>query len=58
MQLSLPADSVPVKEMFEKFFAAESTVARVRASEPVGFDPDFWRELVAVSYTHLRAHET
>ena len=25
MQLSLPEDSVPVKEMFERFFASEST---------------------------------
>ncbi|OYX65869.1 MAG: hypothetical protein B7Y88_06700 [Sphingomonadales bacterium 32-64-17] len=54
MQLSLPADSVPVKEMFEKFFAAESTVARVRASEPVGFDPDFWRELVGLELPFMR----
>ena len=38
MQLSLPEDSVPVKEMFERFFATEATPARVRAAEPVGFD--------------------
>jgi len=30
MQLSLPEDSVPVKDMFERFFATEATPARVR----------------------------
>lgn len=54
MQLSLPADSVPVKDMFERFFAEQSTVARVRASEPVGFDADFWRELVGLELPFMR----
>ena len=54
MQLSLPADSVPVKEMFERFFATESTTARVRAAEPLGFDAALWRELVALDLPFLR----
>jgi alkylation response protein AidB-like acyl-CoA dehydrogenase len=54
MQLSLPSDSVAVKEMFERFFAAESTPARVRAAEPVGFDPSLWRDLVALEAPFMR----
>ncbi len=54
MQLSLPNDSVPLKEMFERFFAAESTMARVRAAEPVGFDSELWRELVALDIPFMR----
>lgn len=54
MQLSLPEDSVPVKEMFERFFATESTSARVRAAEPVGFDAQLWKELVALEVPFMR----
>jgi 3-oxochol-4-en-24-oyl-CoA dehydrogenase len=54
MKLSLPEDSLPVKEMFERFFATESTPARVRAAEPVGFDAKLWRELVALDAPFLR----
>src|ERR1700722_8432050 len=54
MKLGLPDDSVPVQEMFERFFAAESTPARVRAAEPVGFDPDLWRQLVALEAPFMR----
>lgn len=54
MQLSLPEDTAPLKEMFERFFAAEATPARVRAAEPVGYDADLWRELVALEAPFLR----
>jgi alkylation response protein AidB-like acyl-CoA dehydrogenase len=54
MKLTLPDDSLPVREMFERFFAAESTPARVRAAEPVGFDPALWRELVNLDAPFLR----
>lgn len=54
MKLGLPDDSRPVQEMFEGFFATESTPARVRAAEPVGFDPALWRELVAVEAPFMR----
>ena len=54
MQLSLPEDSVPVKEMFERFFATESTPARVRAAEPVGFDRELWSELLALEVPFMR----
>jgi len=54
MQLSLPEDSVPVKEMFERFFTSESTPARVRAAEPVGFDRELWNELLALEVPFMR----
>ncbi len=54
MRLSLPEDSVPVKEMFERFFATEATPARVRAAEPVGFDKQLWKELVALEVPFMR----
>jgi alkylation response protein AidB-like acyl-CoA dehydrogenase len=57
MLLSLPQDSQPVHEMFERFFAAESTPARVRAAEPVGFDPELWRALVALDAPFMRLSE-
>jgi len=54
MKLGLPDDSIPVQEMFERFFATESTSARVRAAEPVGFDAALWRELVALDAPFMR----
>ena len=54
MNLVLPDDSLAVQEMFERFFAAESTMARVRAAEPVGFDPALWRELVSLEAPFMR----
>ena len=54
MLLSLPNDSLPIKEMFERFFLAESAPSRVRAAEPVGFDPALWRELVALDVPFMR----
>jgi alkylation response protein AidB-like acyl-CoA dehydrogenase len=54
MQLGMPDDSLPVQEMFERFFATESTSVRVRAAEPVGFDPELWRELLGLEAPFLR----
>ena len=54
MRLGMPEDSLPVQEMFERFFATESTSARVRAAEPVGFDPALWTELLGLEAPFLR----
>jgi alkylation response protein AidB-like acyl-CoA dehydrogenase len=54
MKLGMPDDSLPVQEMFEGFFATESTPARVRAAEPVGFDAALWSELVAIEAPFMR----
>jgi alkylation response protein AidB-like acyl-CoA dehydrogenase len=58
MKLGLPDDSLPVQEMFERFFATESTPARVRAAEPVGFDANLWRQLVEVEAPLMRVAAT
>src|SRR5579862_2908493 len=54
MKLGLPTDSLQVREMFERFFAAESTSVRVRAAEPVGFDAALWTELVGLDAPFMR----
>jgi alkylation response protein AidB-like acyl-CoA dehydrogenase len=54
MLLSLPNDSLPIKEMFERFFTAESTPSRVRAAEPIGFDHVLWRGLVELDAPFMR----
>lgn len=54
MQLAIPEDSLQVQEMFERFFSTESTSARVRAAEPVGFDAELWRELVNLEAPFMR----
>ncbi len=54
MKLGLPDDSLPVQDMFEKFFATEATPARVRAAEPIGFDPALWKDLVDLEAPFMR----
>lgn len=54
MRLGLPEDSLPIKDMFERFFETESTPARVRAAEPVGFDAALWRDLVQLGAPVMR----
>ncbi|HEX7854630.1 MAG TPA: acyl-CoA dehydrogenase [Sphingobium sp.] len=54
MKLAVPDDSQPIQEMFERFFATESSPARVRAAEPVGFDPVLWRDLVGLEAPFMR----
>jgi len=43
---SLSSDQVELRAVFAALFAKESPSARVRASEPFGFDPELWRTLV------------
>lgn len=54
MNLTMSGDSLLVQEMFQRFFATESTPARVRSAEPVGFDPALWRELVGLDAPFIR----
>lgn len=54
MNLSMPEDSLMVQEMFQRLFATESSSARVREAEPVGFDPALWRELIQTEAPFLR----
>jgi alkylation response protein AidB-like acyl-CoA dehydrogenase len=45
MDLSLGEDQLTLRAAFAEFFDKESTVERVRAAEPLGFDQDLWTKL-------------
>ncbi len=45
MNLGLTEDQALLSDSFRRFFEAESSIERVRASEPLGFDPALWRSL-------------
>jgi len=47
MDLTLTADQETLRDAFGDLFAKEATPARVRAAEPLGFDEELWRTLVA-----------
>ena len=57
MKLGLNEDQKLLKEAFAKFFSAESTAAKVRAAEPLGFDPALWKGLVEMGAPAMRAPE-
>jgi alkylation response protein AidB-like acyl-CoA dehydrogenase len=57
MQLDLNDDQRLYKDSFERFFAAQSTPERVRAAEPLGFDPALWRGLAELGALPMRAPE-
>lgn len=45
MDLSLGEDQLSLRTAFAEFFDKEATLERVRAAEPLGFDPDLWTKL-------------
>jgi alkylation response protein AidB-like acyl-CoA dehydrogenase len=45
MDLSLGEDQQTLRAAFAEFFDKESTVERVRAAEPLGFDQELWTKL-------------
>ena len=45
MQLEPSADQVMLVDMFARFLDAESSMERVRAALPTGFDPALWQGL-------------
>lgn len=57
MKLDLAEEQRLLEESFARFFTAESTPARVRAAEPLGFDPKLWAELVEMGVPAMRAPE-
>lgn len=46
MNLGLSAQQQLLKDTFRRLFAKESSIARVRAAAPDGFDPKLWSALV------------
>jgi len=57
MILDLSEDQRLLQEAFGRFLNAESTISRVRAAEPLGFDPMLWRGLADLGALALRAPE-
>ena len=55
MNLHLSDDQTLLKESFERFFQAESSIARVRAAEPLGFDRALWDGLFEMGALTMRA---
>ena len=49
MDLTLTEDDSLIERTFEKLLAAESGPAKVRAAEPLGFDPALWKQVVSAS---------
>ncbi|MDE1154091.1 MAG: acyl-CoA dehydrogenase family protein [Micavibrio sp.] len=54
MKLGLSDDSLMLQNTFARFFEAESTPARVRAAEPMGFDAKLWESLVELGVPLMR----
>jgi len=46
VDLSLSQDQLAVQAAFAEFFDKEASLERVRAAEPLGFDPELWARLV------------
>ncbi|AIT81487.1 acyl-CoA dehydrogenase [Novosphingobium pentaromativorans] len=54
MNLELPESSSMLSDTFERFFETESSIDRVRAAEPTGFDPELWRAVVEMGAPTMR----
>jgi alkylation response protein AidB-like acyl-CoA dehydrogenase len=57
LNLEFSDDHKLLQDSLERFFAEESSIARVRAAEPLGFDPALWAALGALGTLGLRAPE-
>lgn len=57
MKLDLPFEQRHLGETCARFFERESSPARVRAAEPLGFDPQLWRDLVNMGIPAMRVAE-
>jgi 3-oxochol-4-en-24-oyl-CoA dehydrogenase len=57
MKLGLTEQSQMLHDSFARFFEGESTPARVRAAEPLGFDADLWQSLVDLGVPLMRVSE-
>lgn len=57
MNLSLTEDQKLLQDTFAKLLQRESTPERVRAAEPLGFDPLLWQQLVAMGIPLMRVPE-
>ena len=60
MNLDFSDDQKLLQEEAKKFLTKEDALKINRAvmDSDKTYDQDLWNKIVAVSYTHLRAHET
>src|SRR5262245_5318723 len=57
MQLGLTEDQELLQRTFADLFSVEATPERVRAAEPIGFDPGLWKHLVETGALGIRVPE-
>lgn len=57
MNLELAQEQQMLRDTVERLLQKESTSARIRAAEPLGFDQALWAELVALGLPLLRVPE-
>ncbi|MBV8806313.1 MAG: acyl-CoA dehydrogenase family protein, partial [Sinobacteraceae bacterium] len=58
MNFELSADQQLMQETFARFLNEESSMARVRAALPTGFDAVMWRGLAQLGAFSIRLPET
>ncbi len=58
MNLAPAEEQVLLRDSFERFFRNESTPARVRAAEPLGFDAALWAGLVQMGAPVMRVPDS
>jgi alkylation response protein AidB-like acyl-CoA dehydrogenase len=57
MRLQLNDEQELLQNTFAELFAAESSCDRVRAAEPLGFDPALWKTLIETEVVGIRIPE-
>lgn len=57
MRIQLGEEQEMLRETFAQLFAAESSPERVRAAEPLGFDPALWKQLAQTGALLMRVPE-
>src|SRR5262245_2618644 len=57
MNLELSEEQQLLRDTFAQLFAAESSPERVRAAEPLGFDPALWKVLAETGAPGIRVPE-
>jgi alkylation response protein AidB-like acyl-CoA dehydrogenase len=57
MDCTLNETQTAVRENFERFFEKESPASKVRAAEPLGFDPELWHRLTATGVVAMGVPE-
>ncbi|WP_084582327.1 acyl-CoA dehydrogenase [Sphingomonas azotifigens] len=57
MNLQLSEQQALLRDSLERLFQNESTSARIRAAEPLGYDPALWTELVGFGLPLMRVPE-